>query len=68
MVDAAMEQIYKYIEENDDCQFTMQELKNVITTEHIPDEKTIKKRLIERFHDDIIISTKFGSNTIKYMF
>lgn len=46
MVDAAMEQIYKYIEENDDCQFTMQELKNVITTEHIPDEKTIKKRLI----------------------
>ena len=64
MVDAAMEQIYKYIEENDDCQFTLQELKNVITTEHIPDEKTIKKRLIERFHDDIIISTKFGSNTI----
>lgn len=64
MIDTAMEQIYKYIEENDDCQFTMQELKNVITTEHIPDEKTIRKRLIDRYHDDIVISTKFGSNTI----
>lgn len=27
-----MEQIYKYIEENDDCQFSMQELKDVVTT------------------------------------
>lgn len=35
-----------------------------VTVEHIPDEKTIKKRLIERFNDDIVISTKFRSNTI----
>ncbi|GFY63400.1 hypothetical protein TNIN_427691 [Trichonephila inaurata madagascariensis] len=37
MIDTAMEQIYTYIEENDDCQFTMQELRNAITTEYIPD-------------------------------
>ena len=42
----------------------MQELKNIITTEHIPDEKTIRKRLIDRYHDDIAISSKFGPNTI----
>ncbi|GFV33740.1 hypothetical protein TNCV_4568551 [Trichonephila clavipes] len=56
MIDTAMEQIYTYIEENDD----MQELRNAITTEYILDEKTIKKRLIDRYHDDIVISCKFG--------
>ncbi|GFY20941.1 uncharacterized protein TNCV_3989851 [Trichonephila clavipes] len=64
MIDSAMEQIYTYIEENDDCQFTMQELRNVITTEYIPDEKSIRKRLIDRSHDDSVISSKFGSNNI----
>lgn len=63
-IDAAMEEIYKYIEENEDCQFTMLELKNIITTDHIPDEKTIRKRIIDRNHDDIVISCKFGANTI----
>ena len=29
-VDAAMEQIYKYIEENDDCQFSLKELKSIL--------------------------------------
>lgn len=37
MVDIAMEKIYKYIEENDDCQFSIQELKNILSTEYIPD-------------------------------
>ncbi|GFV48380.1 uncharacterized protein TNCV_64501 [Trichonephila clavipes] len=64
MIDTAMEKIYTYIEENDDCQFTMQELRNAITTKYIPDEKTIRKRLIDRYHDDIVISCKFGSNNI----
>ncbi|GFX25092.1 uncharacterized protein TNCV_2752671 [Trichonephila clavipes] len=64
MIDTAMEQIYTHIEENDDFQFTMQELRNAITTEYIPDEKTIRKRLIDRYHDDIVTSCKFGSNNI----
>ncbi|KAK4886722.1 hypothetical protein RN001_002993 [Aquatica leii] len=34
----------------------MQHLKNIITTDHIPDEKTIRNRLIDRYHDDVIIS------------
>ncbi|GFX96865.1 uncharacterized protein TNCV_1995971 [Trichonephila clavipes] len=64
MIDTAIEQIYTYIEENDGCQFPMQELRNGITTEYIPDEKTIRKRLIDRSHDDIVISCKFGSHNI----
>ncbi|GFU97889.1 hypothetical protein TNCV_1103971 [Trichonephila clavipes] len=39
IIDTSMEQIYTYIEENDGCQFTMQELRNAITTKYIPDEK-----------------------------
>ncbi|GFX42924.1 hypothetical protein TNCV_5072881 [Trichonephila clavipes] len=61
MIDTAMEQIYTYIEENDNSQFTMQELRNAITTEYIPDEKTIRKRLIDRYHDDIMISCFYAS-------
>lgn len=64
MVDIAMEQIYKYIEENDDCQFSLQELKNILSTEYIPDDKTIKSRLTSQYGDNIIFSSKFGSNTI----
>lgn len=64
LVDAAMKQIYQYIEENEDCQFSMQELKNIPTLECIPDEKTIKARLISQYKDDIIFSSKFGANMI----
>ncbi|GFW12996.1 uncharacterized protein TNCV_3329281 [Trichonephila clavipes] len=65
MIDTAMEQIYTYIEENDDWQLTMQELRNAITTKYIPGEKkTIRKWLIDRFNDDIGIPCKFGSNNI----
>ncbi|GFV62593.1 hypothetical protein TNCV_2528181 [Trichonephila clavipes] len=56
MIDAAIEQIYTYIEENDDCQFTMQELRNAISSEYISDEKTVRKRPIDHYHDDIVIS------------
>ena len=44
-IDAAMAEIYEYIEENEDCQFTMQELKNLITTGYIPDEKNCSKTI-----------------------
>lgn len=64
MVHIAMEKIYKYIEENDDCQFSIQELKNILSTEYIPDDKTIKSRLSSHYGDNIIFSSKFGSNTI----
>ncbi|KAK0161696.1 hypothetical protein PV327_008115 [Microctonus hyperodae] len=63
-VDAAMEQIIKYIEENNDCQFSLTELKNILTTDHIPDDKTIKMRLMKYYGDNIVVSSKFGSNTI----
>jgi hypothetical protein len=34
-VDAAIDQNFQYIEENDDCQFSFQELRNILSTEHI---------------------------------
>lgn len=39
-------------------------MKYVIPTQHILDEKTIRKRLVAHFHDHIIISSKFRSNTV----
>ena len=63
-VSNAMEEVFKYIEENDDCQFTLRELRNVITSEYVPDERTIKKRLEENYKDEIVISNKFGKSSI----
>lgn len=62
-VDEAMNQIYTYIEENDDSQFSMQELKGIFN-DYVPDEKTIKTRLQLHYTDNIVFSSKFGSNTI----
>lgn len=62
-VDEAMDQIYTYIEENDDSQFSMQELKGILN-DYVPDEKTIKTRLQLHYADNIVFSSKFGSNTI----
>lgn len=52
-----MEKIYAYIENNDDCQFTLAELKDVCKN-FIPDEKTIKSKLIERYGEKIVITIK----------
>lgn len=61
MINAAM-QIYKFIKENDDWQFTTEKLKNVIT-ENLSDEKTVTI-VIHRYQDDIVLSGKFGCNTM----
>lgn len=42
----------------------MQELKNIVTTEYIHDDKTIKTRLTSHYGDNIVLSSKFGSNTL----
>ena len=59
-----MEEIFNYIENNNDCQCTIEELKEIISTDHIPDEKTIKPRLLIKYNDDVIISSKHGRPTI----
>ncbi|KMQ82542.1 hypothetical protein RF55_22593 [Lasius niger] len=62
-ITSAMEKIYTYIENNDDCQFTLAELKDVCK-DFTPDEKTIKSKLIERYEEKIVITTKNRSLTI----
>ncbi|GBM97080.1 hypothetical protein AVEN_134368-1 [Araneus ventricosus] len=45
-------QDFSYIENNDDCQFTLSELKDVIGDfDTKPDQKTIKNKLAERYGD-----------------
>lgn len=59
----AMEEIFVYIENNDDCQFSLKELK-CICKNKVPDDKTIKKRLKLKYDNRIIITEKQGSLTI----
>ena len=50
IIDTAMEQIYTYIEDNSDYQFSLSEVKQLLT-DYLPDNKTIKSRLSERYKD-----------------
>lgn len=62
-VDEAMELIYNFMDDSDDCQFTFNELKANLS-EYIPDDKTIKCRLQQHYGNDVIISTKSTSQTL----
>lgn len=60
-VDQAMEDIYDFLLSSDQCQFTMTQLIEAVeNSDVIPHEDTIKKRLINRFSDQIIISSRMG--------
>lgn len=56
-VTQAMKEIFYYIENNEDSQFTLKELKDV-PTEYIPDDKTIITKLQQKYLTDIIITKK----------
>ena len=58
----AMEEIFTYIENSDDCQFTLNELSNVCKTATL-DYRTIKIRLKLKYGDKLIITEKLGSST-----
>lgn len=58
----AMEEILKYIENSDYCQFTSNELRNVCITTTV-DNRTLKVRLKLRCGDKIIITEKSGTST-----
>lgn len=63
-VHRVMEQNYKYIEEDDDCQFSIIEWNSILTTHNITDMKTIQLRLMKYYDDNIVFLSKFQSNTI----
>ena len=58
----AMREIFKYIEASDDCQFTLAELKSIGKNSTI-DKRTIKKQLMLRYGDNVIITEKAGSSS-----
>jgi len=59
----AMDKIFSFIENNEDSQFTLNELKEVVS-DYLPDNKTIKKKLEDKYGDRIIITTKKTGFTI----
>lgn len=58
----AMEEIFTYIENSDDCQFTLDELKNICKNA-VLDNRTIKIRLKMKYGEKIIITEKSGTST-----
>lgn len=60
-----MKEIFCYIENNEDSQFTLKELKDVLT-EYVPDDKTIITKLQQKYLTDVIITKKIGAFTIIY--
>lgn len=55
--DEAMEVVYNFLEDNrEECQFSLGQLIDKIPEDSRPHIKTVKKRLEEKYGDDIIIS------------
>lgn len=54
-ITTAMDEIYRILEDSDECQFSLKELTENLS--YIPSVKTIKRKLIEKYDDDIIISS-----------
>lgn len=59
----SMDEIFNYIENNDDCQFTLKQLEKV-PEDFLPDSKTIISKLIEHYGKNITITTKHAKLTI----
>ncbi|KMQ87741.1 hypothetical protein RF55_12897 [Lasius niger] len=58
-----MDRIYECLEENkDQCQFSLRELSNVV--ENPPSDGTIKKKLTEKYGEDIVITSLVGRTSI----
>lgn len=59
----SMDEIFDYIENHEYNKFTLKELVEVIK-EYVPDEKTIIKKLIDRYRKNILITRKNNKLTI----
>lgn len=63
-IDQAMEEIYHFMLTNDECQFTITQLIDAIKHSDIkPSEETVKQRLMKKFSDQIVISSRVGGVT-----
>lgn len=63
-IKSSMERIFNYLEENkDDCEFSLSELRDVVDDDP-PTNVTIKKKLVEKYGDDIVITSHVGRTPI----
>lgn len=64
-IDKAMEVVFKFLEENrEECQFSLGQLLDEIPEDSRPHIKTVKKRLEEKYGDDIIIAQSANRGSI----
>ena len=71
-IDKSMEKIYKFIDEDDDCQYDYEEIKNDVLDEndHVPSVKTIGNRLKARFMEkNVWVRSRLSrTNELKFFF
>lgn len=64
-VTSAMEDICAYLEQNaGECQFTLKQLMDKIEGDYKPSYSTVKRRLKEKYHHDVFIFEKVGTECI----
>ncbi|CAG4953804.1 unnamed protein product [Colias eurytheme] len=64
-IDKAMEDVFAFLDENSDRRkFSISDLMKSIKADYIPQKRTIKKRLKEKYKDDILFFNKIGQDTI----
>lgn len=60
-----MNKIFSYLENTDECQFTIKELLDSLDEDdYQPEQKTVKAKLLERYGEDLINSTSSTSATV----
>lgn len=58
-----MARVYKYLQENEDkCQFSLRELSSLL--DNPPSDATLKRKLIEHYGDDLVITSLVGRTPI----
>lgn len=61
-ITSAMEIICSFMENSDECQFSLEELLNLVEG-YKPNEKTVKTKLIEKYGDSIVIASNSNKKT-----
>lgn len=64
-IEEAMQNIFHFLDDNDEeCQFSLEELMNKIEGDYRPDIKTVKDRLLKKYGSDILISTSANKKPV----
>lgn len=55
-INQAMQEIYQYMEDSDECQFSLKSLHDLVDNKYTISEVTVKRKLIEHYGDHITIT------------